>query len=90
MSYIMNALDALRRSDLNTERCTAALIKSLQHGGYDMSRFQYLNVLSELANHISMRSDLSHEEAFRRLASLPRETLMSEAKQLIEALTAVR
>jgi hypothetical protein len=41
-------------------------------------------VLSELSMEVARNSDLTPDEVFRRLASLPRETVMDEASRLVE------
>jgi hypothetical protein len=60
-----------------------AVVKALEHGNA-MSRYQYLAVLSELSIEVARNSDLTPDEVFRRLASLPRETVMDEASRLVE------
>jgi hypothetical protein len=46
---------------------------------------QLAAVLSELSMEVARNSDLTPDEVFRRLASLPRETVMDEASRLVEA-----
>jgi len=44
----------------------------------------YEAVLSELSMEVARNSDLTPDEVFRRLASLPREMVMDEASRLVD------
>ena len=80
MSYVSRSMILAENETL---RSLIAAISCLCEGAQNMSRYQYLAQLTEIATEIAEIKKVSADEVFKQLASLPRDKVAEAVKEMV-------
>jgi hypothetical protein len=70
-------------AERETSRGLAQAIHCLMKGVFDMSRYQYLANLTEIAVEIAQAKKIPADDIFKTLASLPRDKVQEQIQRML-------